>query len=267
MKCKKCGNELLTLDQPCPFCGQIPNNMSIEIVDDIQIDQDTNNQANGVVEQLNVADNLNNQVNNNDIVEQLDMNENNNVSVTTPVKKGKTKLLLILVVIAIVGVILYFVIPTYLTKIIIGDTSSKVFINDADNIVKGINNAYMDKLSSNTNTSLTLNDSNIHEIIIDNVNYKYLCMTIKDLVDQQYIVKDPSSIYGYIQLFVSSIKSDNIIYINISDGKHYLQGQTKDLFGENTKVSTNTVSGIEKPSANISCPDTVNEIPTANNIK
>ena len=91
--------------------------------------------------------------------------------------------------------------------------------------------------------------------------YKYLCMTLQNLVDEQVISKSLSDNYGgYIQMWVAE-DGTQYTYINVTNSSYYFQGYTdtisKDTFAPSqTAVSTTEDSKVPTPVKDTKCPDT-----------
>ena len=133
----------------------------------------------------------------------------------------------------------------------------KTIKSETYNIVTTMQKVYVEKLYDISYDDTTLDDSNIHVITIGDSKYKYLCMTLNNMRNENYSV---SNYYeGYIQLFISS-NDETKTYVNlVHDNNYFIQGYITGYADVN--VSNNPSDSVDFPSASISCPSIVTELP------
>ena len=133
----------------------------------------------------------------------------------------------------------------------------KTIKSETYNIVTTMQKVYVEKLYDISYDDTTLDDSNIHVITIGASKYKYLCMTLNNMRNENYSV---SKYYeGYIQLFISS-NNEIKTYANlVHDNNYFIQGYITGYADVN--VSNNPSDSVDFPSASISCPSIVTELP------
>ena len=133
----------------------------------------------------------------------------------------------------------------------------KTIKSETYNIATTMQKVYVEKLYDISYDDTTLDDSNIHVITIGDSKYKYLCMTLNNMRNENYSV---SNYYeGYIQLFISS-NDETKTYVNlVHDNNYFIQGYITGYADVN--VSNNPSDSVDFPSASISCPSIVTELP------
>ena len=89
--------------------------------------------------------------------------------------------------------------------------------------------------------------------------YKYLCMTLAQLVDEQIISKALGNTYGgYIQMWVAE-DGKQYTYINVTNSSYYFQGYTDKISASDFLPSQTSVSGdsaAPTPATSTTCPTT-----------
>ncbi len=128
------------------------------------------------------------------------------------------------------------------------------------NTYKDFERAFIVKRSNVISDVNTLNDNLVHKLNINNVDYYYLCMTLKDLKNEQFTKEDKFN--GYFQIF-HPVKTgnDTINIMNIEYNKNYYQGYFDDLDENTSRFSNKAVMGIDVPSSTVNCPSDVKSIP------
>jgi len=134
------------------------------------------------------------------------------------------------------------------------------FKNEVVGMVSQMENAFTSKMATSFSTGSTLNDKKIHNVSIGGKSYAYLCMTLEDLVKEKYTSKNLGNAYGgYIQMFVPNSEEEaTTTYVNITNGRYYMQGQMKDVTSDDylpSQVATGTA-----PQHDTSCPNTKEDL-------
>ena len=179
--------------------------------------------------------------------------------------KGLT-LVELLGVIAILAILVLVAVPAVTN--IITKSSRNSFKNEILGIVKDMDKAYTYKITQkvkNVNEDDTVNDDQtIYNVILYGVGYKYLCMSLNDLVKEQYTNKDLGVDYGgYIQMWVPSSTGETVTYINTTNSRFYLQGflskisdseftptQAPTVYLDTVTTSTKCPSSYKMPNVN-----------------
>lgn len=188
--------------------------------------------------------------------------------------KGFT-LIELLAVIVILALLVLVAVPA-ITNIIQNSTKNS-FKNEVNALVKNMQNAYANLMNEQVGDNNDLKDGKVHTIEITEkdsdgqditVKYSYLCMTLQQLVENQYTQKnDPNAIKGYIQIFVPNSKSgQQKTVVNMSQGRFYYQGELNALQSITPsleKVNTNELKDplAEGNDSGAECPTEVNSIP------
>ena len=149
------------------------------------------------------------------------------------------------------------------------------FKNEAASFVTQMNNAYTSKMANSFSTATKLNDKSIHNITVgagtEAKAYAYLCMTLEDLVNEKYTSKNLGTSYGgYIQMFVPNSSTEkSITYVNITNGRYFVQGQMDDITQDSYLPSQTSVGTAPKggkvADGGTACPESVTAVPTAKN--
>ena len=145
------------------------------------------------------------------------------------------------------------------------------FKNEILNIVKEFNTAFTEKSGKKIEkkTTLTTTDAanavyNVTTTGSDAGSYKYLCMTLSDLVEQQYIKKDLGEAYGgYIQMWVPNT-GEPIVFINVTNSAFYLQGRESHINKDEHIPSQDPIKNapwegfVTEPDKDTGCPTIFN---------
>ena len=160
-------------------------------------------------------------------------------------KKGFT-LVEILAVIIILAILVLLAIPAVAN--LMESSAQNTFKNEVLGIVKTMENAYTEKYGNGDITQDEGHDTKIHTVTKDGKTYSYLCMSLQELNDEQYIKKNLGDNYGgYIEMYVG--EDETITNINTTNGKYYMQGEYGSL-SASTYEPTKTSNGTES----IGCP-------------
>ena len=125
------------------------------------------------------------------------------------------------------------------------------FLNEAKTYVSYLESAYVGK---STRQIINVMDdqveatNDIYNVTINGKYYYYLCMTLDDLVKEQYMTTLSDVKSGYIQMWIPTQEDNAIFYINVSNGKYYYQGDI------NANLSDSPSSEVDVPSPNVKCP-------------
>ena len=173
-------------------------------------------------------------------------------------KKGFT-LIELLAVIVILAILVLLAMPAVTS--IMESSGRNTFKNEILGVVKTMENAYTEKWGNGDIVSTFDDDTKIHTVTKDDKTYSYLCMSLKQLYDEQYIKKNLGDNYGgYIQMYVGD--TDTYTYINTTNGTYYMQGEYGAL-SASTYEPSKTNNGTEVTNAT-TCPseETALEIPS-----
>ncbi len=185
-------------------------------------------------------------------------------------KKSKGFTLVELLAVIVILAVLVLVATPAVTSIM-QRSQQNSFKNEVLNIVKEFNTAFTEKSGKKIEkkTALTTTDAanavyNVTTTGADAGSYKYLCMTLSDLVEQQYIKKDLGEAYGgYIQMWVPNT-GEPIVYINVTNSAFYLQGRESHInkdehIPSQDPVKTAPWEGFEtEPNKDTGCPTIFN---------
>ena len=151
-------------------------------------------------------------------------------------KKSKGFTLVELLAVIVILAVLVLVATPAVTSIM-QRSQQNSFKNEMLNMVKEFNTAFTEKSGKKIETKTSLTTEDAAKTAVYNVkttgtsagSYKYLCMTLKDLVDEQYVKKDLGESYGgYIQMWVPNT-GEPIVYINVTNSAYYLQGKESQI--------------------------------------
>ena len=145
--------------------------------------------------------------------------------------KGFT-LVELLAVIVILAVLVLFATPA-VTSIMQG-SQQKALKNEVLELVKNVQTYYSTEIINGATqvTSANKDKMNTYHAKIVNLSkdvggnpksYKYLCMTLQDLVDKQVVTKNFNQYGGYIQLWIDE-EGKSTIYVNVYNSSYYMQG-------------------------------------------
>ena len=168
-------------------------------------------------------------------------------------KKGFT-LIELLAVIVILAILVLLAMPAVTS--IMESSARNTFKNEILGIVKTMENAYTEKWGNGDIVSDFTNDTNIHTVTKDDKTYSYLCMSLQQLYEEQYIKKNLGTNYsGYIQMYVG--EDETFTNINTTNGTYYMQGEYSAL-SASTYEPTKTNNGKEVTA----CPGDKNDLDT-----
>ena len=174
--------------------------------------------------------------------------------------KKKKKIIIIIIVSIILVALGIFILSTFATKSVIDDSKKTSIKNDILAYLREFDKAFSDRLS-NVDSGSDLSDRKTHIININGIEYEYLCMTIKDLIDEGYI-KNSKDISGYFQAFFPNNSTELTKYVNIKYEGYYIQDLETNINSDKFSPSDKpTNKDIEKPESNINCPSSVTIIP------
>ena len=181
--------------------------------------------------------------------------------------KGFT-LVELLAVIVILAVLVLVATPAVTS--IMQRSQQNSFKNEVLGMIKEFNTAYTDKsgrkITTIPSTTTALSAEQAKSMQVFNVtteydsvagSYKYFCMTVQDLVNEQYIKKDISAYDGYFQMWVPN-KGEPIVFMNVTNSAYYLQGResvvNKDEHIPSQDPFVGTGIGTPNPDSPIGCP-------------
>ena len=151
-------------------------------------------------------------------------------------KKSKGFTLVELLAVIVILAVLVLVATPAVTSIM-QRSQQNSFKNEMLNMVKEFNTAFTEKSGKKIETKTTLTTEDAAKTAVYNVkttgtsagSYKYLCMTLSDLVEEQYVKKDLGESYGgYIQMWVPNT-GEPIVFINTTNSAYYLQGKESQI--------------------------------------
>ena len=182
-------------------------------------------------------------------------------------KKNGFTLIELLGVIVILAILVLIAVPA-ITRIM--TTANKnSFKNEANGMVSDLEKAFTEKMAKeviSTDSTTGCNTTNIYNITAsDGKGYAYLCMTLNQLVNEQYIKKNLGQSYGgYIQMWVPDGSGATITFVNLTSGRYYVQGRMSEVSKSNFTASQTAYSGTEisKPTQSTECPTTCGTIPS-----
>ena len=186
-------------------------------------------------------------------------------------KKSKGFTLVELLAVIVILAVLVLVATPAVTSIM-RRSQQNSFKNEMLNMVKEFNTAFTEKSGKKIESKTTLSAEDAAKTAVYNVkttgtsagSYKYLCMTLKDLVDEQYVKKDLGESYGgYIQMWVPNT-GEPIVFINATNSAYYLQGKESQINSSEHIPSQDAVKNA--PSGFVSEPDKDTGCPTDFNI-
>ena len=184
-------------------------------------------------------------------------------------KKNKGFTLIELLAVIVILALLVLVATPAITNIMQSSAKSN-FKNEVMGMVSNMETAFTEKMArkvisvsgetliDGTNTKLT---TGIYNVSVGGKGYAYLCMTLAQLRDEQYMNKNLGDTYGgYIQMWVPDFSGETITFVNTTNGRYFLQGKmnfvSDDRFvASQTAYSANRLDGKSyKATANIECP-------------
>ena len=182
--------------------------------------------------------------------------------------KGFT-LVELLAVIVILAVLVLVAMPAVTS--IMQRSQQNAFKNEVLGMIKEFNTAYteksgkkIEKVTTNLADKQASSTSVFNVTTTDGKSYKYLCMTLSDLVEQQYIKKDLGEAYGgYIQMWVPNT-GEPIVYINVTNSAYYLQGKESQINKDEHIPSQDPVKNapytdfVKEPDKDTGCPTNFN---------
>ena len=170
--------------------------------------------------------------------------------------KGFTlvELLGVIVILAILVLVATPAVTNIITK-----SSKNSYKSEILNMAKDMDRAFTEKMgkkikSISSASELAL-DTSIYNVSTGGKSYKYLCMTLKDLVDGQYTKKDLGTEYGgYIQMWVPDNAGETITFVNTTNTSFYLQGLLSVITDSEFMPTQTAATGITTPTSSTTCP-------------
>ena len=184
-------------------------------------------------------------------------------------KKNGFTLIELLGVIVILALLVLIAVPA-ITRIM--TTSSKnSFKNETIGLVSDLEKAFALKMSKeviSTDSSTGCTTTDLYNITAtDGKGYVYLCMTLNQLVSEQITKKNLGQSYGgYIQMWVPDGSGATITFVNVTEGRYFIQGRMSEVSKSNFTASQTAYSGgeISKPTQSTACPSSCSTIPSEN---
>ena len=250
-----------------------------------------NNEVNNV-QDVNSALNINNE----SVVQQSVSPQESSVqnNIEPPKKKGNKKLLIIIIIVVIIGCgIFVFINKDSLFNKTDNNTSNDVnkednnsnqnsnddanstyernlYKNTVEAMISDFSRAVTIKMGENNISSPENNrcaTDNVYNITTSNSKeYYYMCMTLKQLYNEGYTRKNISQNEGgYIQMWIPTGTGEVITFVNVTNGKYYVQGYESNISKSNFISSENPYGGseIEKPNSSTTCPQSCTIIPNS----
>lgn len=169
-------------------------------------------------------------------------------------KKNGFSKIEILVVIIILAVLILIAKP--LISMILSSSKKVSLRNTVLEAVKFVDQSYLDKSKEDIKViedNIVNDEDVVYELQINNVKYRYYCKSLSSLKNANSDLKDINDDYrGYFQIFDDVDNGKSITYVNISDGKYYIQDKFEDISKDNYKVSDK-----DKKDNNFSCPKAI----------
>ena len=154
-------------------------------------------------------------------------------------KNGKGFTLVELLAVIVILALLVLVATPAVTSIM-QKSQKNAFKSEVLSLVNVMETAYTEK--SAAGATAFKKDTAVHNITVGGKGYKYFCMTLKNLVDGQYIKKDVTNYKGFIAMFVPDKTTEKrVIQINVSNGSFYFQG-TYDVLSKDSSLPTQTAA-------------------------
>ena len=155
-------------------------------------------------------------------------------------KKGFT-LIELLAVIVILAILVLLAMPAVTN--IMESSARTTFKNEMLSAAKIMETAYTEKWGNGDVTQDEGHDTKIHTVIQDGKTYSYLCMSLRELTEEQYMKKNLGNDYGgYLEMYVGDDETKT--YLNTTNGKYYMQGYTSEL-SKNSYEPPKTNNGTE----------------------
>ena len=154
-------------------------------------------------------------------------------------KRGFT-LIELLAVIVILAILILLAMPAVTN--LMESSSRNTFKNEVLGIAKTMENAYTEKFGNGDVEPEISGNTKIHNITQGGKTYSYLCMTLQDMYDEQYIKKNFGDKYtGYVQMYVGEDSTQTII--NITNGSYYIQGDLENISKDEYEPLKNQTDG------------------------
>lgn len=172
-------------------------------------------------------------------------------------KKGFT-LIELLAVIVILALLVLIATPA-ITRIMTSSAKNS-FKNEAVSVVGYMEDAFTEKMNKTvkaTDTTTVSDDTLIWNVSTGGKGYAYLCMSLQQLLDQQYMKKNLGENYGgYVQMWVPDGTGSTITYVNLTNGRYFLQGKLSQISDSEFSASQSAYSGdlVKKPTSSTTCP-------------
>ena len=173
-------------------------------------------------------------------------------------KNNKGFTLIELLAVIVILALLVLVATPAITNIMQSSAKSN-FKNEVMGMVSNMETAFTEKMAKKV-TAVTADTvtktTGIFNVTTGGKGYAYLCMTLKDLVDEQYMTKNLGDTYGgYIQMWVPDFSGATVVFVNVTNGRYFLQGKTSIISNDSHVASQTAAStGVDKPTASIECP-------------
>ena len=190
-------------------------------------------------------------------------------------KKSKGFTLVELLAVIVILAVLVLVATPAVTSIM-QKSQKNSFKNEMLQVADNMNTAFTEKVGKGVLKATSGNDLTTTKVYnvsasetgkTGTASYKYLCMTLKQLVDEQYIKKDLGTNYGgYIQMWQPDNGGSPIVFINVTNTSYYLQGRTSSISGADFMPSQTAFAGTDAnfdkskstPAVETACPKSFN---------
>ena len=166
--------------------------------------------------------------------------------------KGFTlvELLGVIVILAILVLVATPAVTNIITK-----SSKNSYKSEILNMAKDMDRAFTEKMGKKIKSISSASELAIYNVSTGGKSYKYLCMTLKDLVDGQYTKKDLGTEYGgYIQMWVPDNAGETITFVNTTNTSFYLQGLLSVITDSEFMPTQTAATGITTPTSSTTCP-------------
>ncbi len=141
-------------------------------------------------------------------------------------KKSKGFTLVELLAVIVILAILVLVATPAVTSIM-QKSQKNAFKNEVLKVVDIMNTVYTEKSAQGVSSAFVASKKVSN--VTNGGKYKYLCMTLQDLVTEQYLKKDLTGYSGYIAMWVPDGTGETKFLINVSNTSFFMQGGFKAL--------------------------------------
>lgn len=163
-------------------------------------------------------------------------------------RKGFT-LIELLAVIVILALLVLIATPA-ITRIITNSTKAS-FKNEVGEISKNLDTAFAEKMNKTVKASssaIVEDDTKVWNVKVNGNDYAYLCMSLKQMVDEQYIKKNLGESYGgYLQMWVPDGNGKTIVFANVTNGRYFIQGKMSQISNNDYTPSQHATDKITRP--------------------